>query len=340
MTYAVILIIIEYIITNSENLDDSIIYIIIIKFNNINNMGQRNSKQIAENIVSSISNNITNSISEISSSTDYRQYIEASCSDLGLITECISDCQKQVRESGNNDFDICNICNICSISDVNLNQSVIISSKMAQDSNLLSSIQNSVESSMGQYLENSNTDQQARNVINYVSQNLSQIINSIRENDNAIQYISISDISVRGVTLNQSIDIVRDFIQSNDMLMDNINDISLITSQSSKSNYNLILYITLAIISILIAIFGIVSLNKSESFKDFLASAAPYISFLIISIIITILHILIKPNYVSDEIPDSKDRELNTTKLVMYLFLYYTGLALSIMAIVKVKNKS
>lgn len=306
-------------------------------------MGSSNSKQIADNLTTSISQNIVNSISNVCQSTDYINSIKATC-DAGAHGDCVKNCMKiAVNDAGINSGgelkDLCGSLCGCLIQDVNFEQIIIITSNTDQEQVLDQAIKSSVKTTLDQYKENSDADQTIDNSTKTITKNSAKILQSISSSNSAVQVMDIENTTIKGVSFKQTIDVVAKFLQKNDVTQKAINDIAVSMSQKDINTLNWVIYAGIIMVILFFLIFMIIMLTKSKDLKEFFYKILPVLIFIVVSSIITIIHVLTKPGYVSYTMEGEKDKRIDITKLLMYLFLYYIGLGIIIWGVWKVKKK-
>lgn len=291
-----------------------------------------NSSQIAQSITKSISENIVSSIQVASANNNFIQEINATCTNAQDIVECKNKCSdNSVKHdwSPEQSIEYVKVCSGlcgCSINNVNFKQFITVSSSIQQNSIIDQKIKDSIKNSLEQYTTG-DTEQDAKIATDKLSSNSTNIYAAISSNTSSTQKIIVDNTPIMGISFEQSIDIVQNFIQTNTTVQTNINNIANTISQKSISTFTTLLYVGIVLLFIFIVIFGILMLSKSRDLRDFLYRITPILVWFILVAIITVVHILIKPSYVSYIMPEdkTKTKHLDVPKLLMFLFLYYVG---------------
>ena len=297
-------------------------------------MGQANSQQTAENMTKSVASSIIKSLQSLTTQSIIDQSIYGTCStevskqqgDDALT--CMLNFADKYSESELRA--LCSILMTCSSSDIDFTQYVYISDVSDQTADLKSSIENDAETALKQFSQNSNTDQLIKEATTVISDNKTKIVSDIINNINASQSIELHNYSVKGVTFDQSVNVTTKNIQSITEVQDSINKIAVSVTQSSINTTNTIVFVVFIILAIFLVIFGIVLLGKSKDLKDFFHKLLPFLVWFIMSSLVTVIHILTKPEYVSYTMPNETEKHIDVPKLLMWLFIYYMGFAMII----------
>ncbi len=304
-------------------------------------MGARNSKQEAKSITESLSRNIANTLSSINQSMKFEQIIDASCKDLDPVN-CLDVCMENACKAGyepNETLELCQLC-FCTISDINFKQTILIDTSFEQITEIQQSIKTSIETTLNQLKTGGNNDQIISNASNNIIDNVNDLYKTIESSTKAVQIINTEDVSsIKGITFDQTIDVIGDFLQDDKVIQENINDIAIIITQENKGTLNWVIYAGIIIVILFILIFMILMLSKSKSLVEFFYKILPVLIFTVLAALITIIHVLFKPGYVSYTMEGEEKKRLDIVKLLMYLFLFYLGLGIIIWAIWKVKSK-
>jgi hypothetical protein len=295
-----------------------------------------NSSQEAQAITKSISTNIVNSIQSLNSNNTVVSEINLTCkaaTDAGGVRQnCVEDCFTASTNGHWSAYDTGSVCSAvcgCTVKNVNMSQALVIASKTQQNSTVNQAIEASATTALDQYAKNSATHQSATNISDLITQNVAEIQQSIGLNNSAFNIINSDSSYVSGITMGQSINAVSDYIQSNTDIQKNINSIATTITQSSVNTINWIMYAGIGIILIFIIIFAILLLSKSKDLKDFFHRIMPILVWFIIVTLVTVIHVLVKPSYVSYIMPGdtTQTKNIDVAKLLMWMFIYYVGFA-------------
>jgi hypothetical protein len=300
--------------------------------------------QIANDITESISTNISSSIQSSSNITDISQEIDASCEKDVVKDDNINytQCYKNIMASDPKEFPnkteaIKNICRpfmTCNMTDVSLDQVIYVDIKALQESDLSSLIKNSVESEIKQKTDGKAQRADINSIVEAFQK--SSISQSIKNAFKSRQILTVKNMSVSGVTMKQSGTMISDIIQKSKIVQKQINDLSSKISQESGSS-STIVTVGIIIIMLFLIVFLLLLLSKSKDLVDFFYKLLPILSWVILVSIITITHILVKPGYVSYTMPgEDKEKHLDMTKFLMYMFIYYVCSAIVIYMFFKI----
>jgi hypothetical protein len=306
-------------------------------------MGGNNTKEQADSIASSISKNIVNSISTVTITDKMVQEIHAIC-DASTHTDCVTKCMAAGLKANFKPDDYKNVCGSlcgCAIENINMKETLMLTSSGTQTSDINSAIKSSVTTTMDQYTSGpASLDAQA--VSKAVTINSTNIQQAIHTSSEAVQIIDVGDTYISGITFDESITSVYNFIQTNKVIQSSINKLATTITQKSVDTMNNILYIGLIIILVFFLIFSIIMISKSKNITDFFNRIKLYIIWFILVTIITIVLVISKPSYVSYVLVDNsadKTRHLDYNKLFMWLFIYYVSFAVIIYSYNKISNK-
>lgn len=304
-------------------------------------MGNTNSQQIATSIATSIATNIIKSLQMSNSNTTIINNLKAACNadviqeqDVAYNT-CIKNMVVNEKMTANDIYTICKPLIGCTVSDVDMSQNIYIESSTTQMADIQQNLENNVKNALSQF-KNDKTSQAINAVSNEITKNETDIANLILNNTIAQQVINVNNISIKGVTMSQSIKYFADNLQNIASVQKAVNNLATTITQSSVSTINTAIIVGVIIVSVFIMIFLILLLSKSRDIQEFFYKILPILTWVIIVTIITILHILIKPLYVSYVMPGEKEKHLNITTFLMYMFLYYVATAILVWTFFKI----
>lgn len=297
-----------------------------------------NSSQEAQAITKSISTNIVNSIQSLNSNNTVVSEINATCHSAsqpgggGVRQHCVEDCFTAATANNWSAPDTSTVCSTvcgCTVTNINMSQALVIASQTQQNSTVNQAIEASATTALDQYAKNSATKQAATNVSDLITQNVADIQQAIGLSNSAFNIINSDSSYVSGITMGQSINAVTDYIQSNTDIQKNINKIATSITQKSVNTMQWIMYAGIGIILVFMIIFAILLLSKSKDLKEFFHKIMPVLVWFIMVTLVTVIHVLVKPSYVSYIMPGDKTqtKHIDVAKLLMWLFIYYVGFA-------------
>ena len=301
--------------------------------------------QTINNINSTISTNIINSLQTSNNNINDLQSINAECSPdvVKTIIKNYVDCVTKNQSSSVEALSLCNILwsSFCKMNKVNLSTNLNFTNLSKQSSITTQAIQNSINNTLTQFGgdDSSQYIDQKSDIINTLSANIYQ---SLSATANANDTIDLFNVSAKYITLQSSISICINQIENNQNFQSIVNDISTNITQSdinSSSLYKNIIFIVIIIIISYLLITLIMTLKRSSSIKDFLYTMLPYFIWFILALITTLLHILVPPKYVT--YTDLKNnKHISQQYLALYLGIYYLSFAIIIFIIFKIINRN
>ena len=296
-------------------------------------MGNTNSSQTAQAITQSIAKNMVSSISSVSSDSTAISEIKSTCKWYNEKVDCDKLCLNAAERLDWSADEVASTCPPlcgCVIENIDMSQILVISTDSKQISKIDQKINASATTSMDQYTKDSSTREDANAATTAITDNSTKIRQAIASSTHAYSVI-ISDSSyISGITINQSINVVQNFLQNTDSIQSNINKVATTITQKSINTMNLVLYAGIGVILILVIIFAILLLGKSHDLADFFHRILPILIWFIMATLVTVIHVLAKPGYVTYTMPGETKKHIDVGKLLMWLFIYYVGFAVII----------
>jgi hypothetical protein len=311
-------------------------------------MGGKTSKQIADNITNNISSTINKTLISVCNNTTVSQSFEGSClaDVINSLTEATNTCNATFAPLVNGTTftatDLFNQCsvflNICGAENISFDQTLIWTSDNQVNNTLESMNSNEIKNSLAQF-QSSKTDQEIKNLVSNVSSIKNEIAVAIINSVSATQSVTVRGFSIKNVSFKQSTTVITNVLIENKSIADNINNISNIIVQSSQDTSKTILTVGIIIIALFVLVFLIITMSKSKDLKDFFIKAIPSIIFIITAFLITIMHIALKPAYVT-YIDGDGNVQLDKSKMILFLSIYYIALIFLIWLIFYIKSKT
>lgn len=309
-------------------------------------MGGSNSKQTIEDINGAISKNIINSLQNSQSTVFTDQNLIVSCDAQmvnGLIDsyiDCVSGSKSAIRlKNLNGDIDkLKNTCesvtSVCKGEYINMDNIFNVQLNNTQQNEVEQTVKNAIKDTLTQY-SGSDSDQKIATNTNITSNLTSDIKQQFTDLASTQQSIKINNVEITYVSQKIAIDITKNILQQNKSLQTVVNDVSNNVSQTTldQSSYNIFIYIFVIIVVSYFCIKIIMTLKRSPTTKDFFNTMLPYFIWFILSVIITLLHILVPPKYITFTNTYTNKKEINKQKLILYLSIYYISVAILIYVI-------
>jgi NADH:ubiquinone oxidoreductase subunit 6 (subunit J) len=307
-------------------------------------MGNSSSATIS-NITNTTAKNILSALQRSQTNANVQQQIYGVCD-----TELVQSLSKQYTDcllkyfdywSPDDLIEICSVyTDICKMSNIDMNSSLNMTNLTQADASIKQEIKQSVSNTLSQYGGN-NSDQYISNITDASDTISTKIVEDLVNSGDIIQSINLNATSGNFISMDSSINVINKSLQSIDVFQKNVTSISNIITQTADNSHNtytifLILFGIIAISGIMISI--IMTLRRSSGIDDFFNRMMPSFIWLILSLLVTVIHIIAKPGYVSFTDKDG-NKQLNQTKLFYTLFGYYVVLFLIIFTIYKIKQK-
>lgn len=292
-------------------------------------IGDDSTTSVINNITQIISSNITSNLQKSYTDITVIQRVSGKCTDNTIkdISKAYVDCILEFDEDNYNNKEILDICSIynslCKMGNIDLSQSLDVSRINIQNQSILNNMESDIINSLSQY-SGSKTDKYISNITFQVNNNISTIVDKIKQNDSFIQSIDLNNIKGEFISLSSTNQIIGQIIQSDSIISDNINNIANTISQTSVNNEELfknLLSITGMLLASYLGISIIVKMNNSENVADFFKNIIPILLYIIVSCSIVIIHILTKPSYITFKDTDDVLR-FNNQRITLFIFVY------------------
>lgn len=310
-------------------------------------MGANPSQEVT-NVNNVITKNIMNFLTNMSQKVLVEQNINVACS-TNLAQEqiqCFNQCQDRWKSSVDQGkittdqlIDICNVCKVCVLSNVNWKQTVVISQNQEYQAAFNQDAQSSLTNDLKQFQKDGNTNHDINEITNQTTENIQNIVTNILSQSTVSQNLNVYNVKVTGINFDQTANIVQDQLSSIQGIQQAVSKVANNISQTSITTLNWLYATGGIIIIIFILIFGIVTMSKSKGVLDFLHKTAPVIIFFVLALMILIIHLLVKPTYVTYIDPKTQKKMIDRGKLLMWLFIYYLGLFVILWVIYYVKRR-
>lgn len=308
-------------------------------------MGNSSSATIS-NITNTTAKNILSALQRSQTNANIQQQIYGVCD-----TELVQSLSKQYTDCLLKRFDdwspddlveICSVyTDICKMNNIDMNSTLNMTNLTQADASVKQEVKQAVHNTLSQY-GGTNSDQYINNATDASDTIATNIVSELVNSGDLIQKINLNATSGSFISMDSSINVINKSLQSNDVFQKNVTSISNIISQTADNESNT--YVTFLIVLGIIAISGIMisiimTLKRSSGIDDFFNRMMPSFIWLILSLLVTVIHIIAKPGYVSFTDKDG-NKQLNKTKLFYVLLGYYVGLFLIIFTIYKIKQRN
>ena len=307
-------------------------------------MGGNNSKQVADAITKSIATNIVKSVQTSSNNYISSQVVSGHCTaEQGQAQ--IDGMQKCINSLVDRDFsaaDIKSVCEpiiTCSASDIELSQTVSIMNSGEQKASINSGIKSNTENALSQFASDANS-QEINAVTDAITSNRTDITNTIVNDIQNTQVIIAENYRFHAIKLDQAMHSTTRILQSNTAIQSSINKVATTITQVSVKKTTTIAMIGGIVIAVFLLIFAILLLSKSKDLKDFFYKLVPFIVWTILVALITVIHILVKPDYISYTMEKETKKRLDMPKLLMWLFIYYVSTAIIVYVFFKIVRRN
>jgi hypothetical protein len=303
--------------------------------------------QIIDNITSNISNTINNTLQETCNNTNIQQSFTAKCNPdiIQQITTqanvCMNSFIPALTAGIITNKDIMDDCGgflgVCRSSDIKFDQTITFNDTVNLANAIKDLSENDIKNNLTQF-QNTKTNQTINNLASNIINIKSDIVQKVGNSVSDVQTLNADSYSFSNISFKQSATVITDTIMSNKVIVQDINSIANTISQTSMGTYSTILTIGAIIIALFILTFLIITMSKSKDLKDFLAKTIPYIIFVIVAFLITMIHIVLKPSYVTYKDTDG-NVYLDKSKLLLYLSIYYISTIFLIVLVFYIRKK-
>jgi hypothetical protein len=292
-------------------------------------MGNDPSKQTIENINSNISSTILKALQKSQTNSSLQQQVTGKCGvgRIKSLSKGYTDCIVRLIDKYEPDS-VLNICSLysesCKMNDIDLKAIINVKAIKNQDANSIQEIKTNITNTITQ-TSGTQIDQLVSNINDNISEVVSIIIQELKTDNNISQELDLDEVKGEYISMKTTLDTISNVVQKNKIISENVSKITNIISQTSLNDNSTIQTMIYTSIVILIAGFlisVIMTLKRSNGISDFFYRILPVIIFFVLASIITIIHVLTKPSYISFKDKDGID-VINKQKLLLYMALYY-----------------
>ena len=310
---------------------------------------------IINTINKSISDNITNSIQSSQNSVYQAQIVNILCDvdAINIVENGINTCRSTLKDKGvSNDLinKYCISILNCKGSNISLNSSLNVTNITSQTAVITQTVKDTIKSDITQKLNSidnqlkallAETQADIENINTQVQENIVNIVQKIQNNVTQNQNITLTNYSANNITITSVNDIVFNSVQnisSIQSIVQNIsNKIVQVLDNKPKTLADMVLNVASIVLAFIVVIFVIVGVLKSKDSKNFLNKYAPYIIFIIISVLIIWLHLILKPSYILKN-NNNSTIIIDNNKLILYCSTYIIILGVIEIIIYKFKK--
>ena len=310
---------------------------------------------IINTINKSISDNITNSIQSSQNSVYQAQIVNILCDvdAINIVENGINTCRSTLKDKGvSNDLinKYCISILNCKGSNISLNSSLNVTNITSQTAVITQTVKDTITSDIKQKLNSidnqlkallAETQADIENINTQVQENIVNIVQKIQNNVTQNQNITLTNYSANNITITSVNDIVFNSVQnisSIQSIVQNIsNKIVQVLDNKPKTLADMVLNVASIVLAFIVVIFVIVGVLKSKDSKNFLNKYAPYIIFIIISVLIIWLHLILKPSYILKN-NNNSTIIIDNNKLILYCSTYIIILGVIEIIIYKFKK--
>ena len=312
---------------------------------------------IINTINKSISDNITNSIQSSQNSVYQAQIVNILCEAdaINIVENGINTCRSTLKDKAvSNDLinKYCRSILNCKGSNISLNSSLNVTNITSQTAVITQTVKDTITSDIKQKLNSidnqlkvllnlAETQADIENINTQVQENIVNIVQKIHNNVTQNQNITLTNYSANNITITSVNDIVFNSVQnisSIQSIVQNIsNKIVQVLDNKPKTLADMVLNIASIVLAFIVVLFVIVGVLKSKDSRNFLNKYAPYIIFIIISVLIIWLHLILKPSYILKN-NNNSTIIIDNNKLILYCFTYIIILGVIEIIIYKFKK--
>jgi len=295
--------------------------------------------QIATSMNNIMSKSILKSIQKANSTTQASITFTAKCnkSALNIKSNCVNECNKNIDKLKTHYSECSEVCkDICTIRNVDIQQRFLYNGSLTLTNKIKQDVKTGIENDLKQLCDGCNENQRASVSNNVTKDNIIKITQDINNDTSSTITLTLDNETVHSLKISQVIDITKNVLLENKVLQTSVQKVSTTIYQKSVGSYGWIVKAGAILIAVLILTFFVVAFNKSSDFKDFLKMNAAYLIFLSLVLIITIVHVLLKPAYVSYVDPESEEKKLMSGKLALYMVLYCFAIGIILAIVFKI----
>ena len=310
------------------------------------NLFSQSSSATVKNINDSISKNIFTALQQSSNVINAQQQISGKC-DTEAIQNLSKNYTKCILENVDNFstdevLDLCSVfTSVCKMSDIDLSSNLNVDMLGEVTDKVKQSTKDAVNNTLSQY-GGKKTDQYITNITNSMDSIITNIISELTTNTDLQQTVDLRNYGGEFISFKTSLNVINKSIQDNTVIQENVSNISNIISQTADNQSTiyrslLIMFLMVAMSGIMISI--IMTLRRSSDLGDFLSRMLPYIVWVLLSILVTVIHVLLMPDYTSYYDKDGV-KNLDNKKLFFTLLGYYLAFYLIIFLVYKISQRN
>lgn len=297
--------------------------------------------QITNNINNTITSNISSNIQTAQNSVYQSQVVNINCDTdvIKIIENGISDCRTTLKNSGLTPDLINKYCKSvlnCKGSNINMTNTLNVTNLTNQSSAITRSVSDSIKNDITQSLTHvsnvlqqlfntSDYQQQINNLASTVTKNVADIVQTVENSVTQNQTITLTNYSANNILMSSVSNIVLNSIQNNTSIQSSVqnisNQVTQVLNNQPKTLTDYISSIITIILFVVLLIFVIISMLKSESTRAVLSRYSPYMIFVGACILIIWLLKFLKPFYILQD-QNATVKEIDNKKLLLYCSIY------------------
>lgn len=300
-------------------------------------------KSVAKNILTALQNSQTNVNNE------QKIYGKCDTETIQLLSKYYTDCllkfsdnSKYPKFTDDNVLDICSTyTSMCKMNNIDMNSVLNVTGLTEATEEIKQKTKNAVSNTLSQY-GGDGTDKYINSISDSMDIITDSIVSNLNTTNNIRQEINLNAVSGSFISIDTSLNVINNILQSNNTFQDNISKISTIITQTNDNQNNIwisVLIMLGIIVMSIIMIYIIMTLKRSSDVYDFFRRMMPVFIWVILSTVVTIIHILFKPGYVSF-IDKDNIKQLNKNKLFFVLLGYYISFYIIISVVMYIINKN
>jgi hypothetical protein len=316
-------------------------------------MGNTSSSQVAQSIATSISNIAMNATQSASTTNSSVNIINANCSSGNY--DSVSGCSDTIKticgsepllcENGHNEtimafVGLCEIkANQCKVSNVSQSNKIVALVDNTTTADLTATVKNSITANLNQSIKNTSAQQTINSSINQITSTIVSSLQSMVTKNSSVNVIKADGYNVYAVSQTNFTNAVVKNLLKDIASAKAINTAAVTIAQSAEGTYNWIIYIGAILITIFIIIFLILMLAKSDNVKQFFHRILPFLVWFVMIVITTLVFIIFKLPLVSSINAVSNKKEINLSKLILWLSVFYVGYGIILYIFFKIKRR-
>ena len=308
-------------------------------------MGNSSSATVS-NITTDVSKNILKALQTSQTDVSVQQQIVGKCDTnvIQTLSKAYTDCLINRYDHWSTD-DLIKVCSVytslCKMSNIDLDSNLNMTNLTTATDSVKQKVSTAVSNTLSQY-GGDESNQYITNITDTMNETTTKIVSQLNSDTNIKQTVDLDAVHGEFISMDTSLDIITKTLQSTESFQSNVIKISNIitqTADNANTAYTtlLILFGIVALAGLLISI--IMTLKRSSGMHDFFMRMLPAFTWFILSVLVTVIHILAKPGYVSYKDVNG-DKHLSRSKLFFALMGYYVGFFLIILIVYKIKQRN